>query len=78
LIAGMERASRGSQSRGLRSNADGSVDLHFGPTAPEGWDDNWIPTDPDGSFEVIFRFYGPTPALFDHTWQLHDMHRVDQ
>ena len=63
LIADMAHASRGSQSPGLRSNPDGSVDLHFGPTAPAGWEANWIPTDPDGTFEVLFRFYGPDIGL---------------
>jgi hypothetical protein len=77
LIAGMERASRGSQSPGLRANPDRSVDLYFGPTPPHGWKDNWIPTDPEGSFEVIFRFYGPTAPLFDHSWQLNDIQRRD-
>jgi hypothetical protein len=72
LISGMTRASRGSQSKGLQTNPDGSVDLHFSPTAPAGAEPNWIPTDPDGEFEVMFRFYGPTKALFDHSWQLGD------
>jgi hypothetical protein len=45
-------------------NADGSVDLYFGPSAPSGKDSNWIPTDPHRQFELMFRAYGPTPALF--------------
>ncbi len=49
-------------------NADGSVDIYFGPQAPVGQEGNWVPTDPAGGFEVIFRFYGPTPALYDKTW----------
>jgi hypothetical protein len=49
----------------------------LGPTPPHGWEDNWIPTDPEGSFEVIFRFYGPTAPLFDHSWQLNDIQRRD-
>lgn len=31
---------------------------------------------PGGRFEAMFRFYGPTPALYDHTWQLPDIERV--
>jgi hypothetical protein len=49
----------------------------LGPIPPHGWEDNWIPTDPEGSFEVIFRFYGPTAPLFDHSWQLNDIQRRD-
>lgn len=36
FIRGMERFSRSSQSPDLKTNADGSVDLHFAPQAPEG------------------------------------------
>jgi hypothetical protein len=28
----------------LKMNQDGSVDLYFGPTAPEGLESNWLPT----------------------------------
>jgi hypothetical protein len=30
----------------LRHNNDGSVDLYFGPTAPEGYENNWVKTIP--------------------------------
>jgi hypothetical protein len=30
----------------------------------------------DGGFEVLFRFYGPQPPLFDKTWQLLDITRL--
>jgi hypothetical protein len=57
-------------------NADGSVDLYFGPKAPEGKESNWTPTDPKGEFEILFRFYGPEPALFQKTWVLPDVELV--
>jgi hypothetical protein len=44
-----------------------------GLDAPAGKDTNWVPTSRDGQFEVLFRFYGPTPPLFDKTWQLPDI-----
>lgn len=76
LIRDMSRSGRGSQSQGLQKNADGSVDIYFGPTAPTGKDSNWAPTNPSGQFEVLFRFYGPEKPLFDGTWKLPDIERT--
>jgi hypothetical protein len=75
LIRGLPRFSRSSQSPGLRKAVDGSVDVYFGPKAPEGQESNWIPTSPEGRFEVLFRFYGPEKPLFDRTWKLPDIVR---
>ena len=60
----------------LQKNADGSVDVYFGPKAPTGKESNWIPTNPGGKFEVLFRFYGPEKPLFDKTWRLPDIEQV--
>ena len=76
LIREMPHAGRSSQSPGLQVNADGSVDLYFGPQAPAGKASNWTPTDPDGEFEILFRFYGPLPPLFNKTWVLPDIEPV--
>jgi hypothetical protein len=76
LIRGMSHAARSSQSPGLQVNADGSVDLYFGPRAPAGKESNWTPTDSRGGFEILFRFYGPLPPLFDKTWVLSDVERI--
>ena len=76
LIRDMPRSGRGSQSQGLQKNADGSVDIYFGPKAPIGKDSNWVPTNPSGQFEVLFRFYGPEKPLFDKTWKLPDIERI--
>lgn len=76
LIRRMPHAARSSQSQGLQVNKDGSVDLYFGPKAPEGKETNWTPTDPNGKFEILFRFYGPLPSLFDKTWVLPDVELV--
>jgi hypothetical protein len=69
----MERASCASNSREVQQNADGSVDVYFGPKAPPGKESNWVPTDPNGKFEVLFRLYGPQKPLFDKTWVLPDI-----
>jgi hypothetical protein len=76
LIRNMRWASRASTTPGLQRNPDGSVDVHFGPTAPAGRESNWVPTDANGLFEVLFRFYGPEKPLFDKTWKLPDLEEV--
>jgi hypothetical protein len=63
----------GSQTLGLQMNANGSVDLSVGPTAPPGKDMNWIPTEAGGLFEFVLRFYGPEKPLFDKSWKLPDV-----
>lgn len=47
LIQNKEQlADRSSRQPDLLKNADGSVDLYFSPTAPKGFENNWIPTVP--------------------------------
>ncbi|WP_410876947.1 DUF1214 domain-containing protein [Nocardia sp. A7] len=76
LIRDVDSASRASNTPGVRTNSDGTVDLYFGPSAPDGDESNWVPTKDGQDFEVLFRFYGPTPALFDKTWKLPDIRRA--
>ena len=47
-----------------------------GPKAPVGKDTNWIPTNPHGMFETLFRLYGPKKPLFDKTWALPDIEKI--
>ena len=61
----MKRASRSSQIPELAKNDDGSIDIYFGPEAPEGKEANWVPTEPTREFEAMFRLYAPTKALFE-------------
>lgn len=60
----------------LVKNADGSVDLYFGPEAPKGREKNWIPTVPGRGWFAYFRLYAPTEAYFDRSWKLPDLVRV--
>ena len=77
LVREMARASRSSQSPGLQVNGDGSVDIYFGPAAPANKQSNWVPTSPDGEFEVLFRFYGPEKSLFEKkAWRLPDIEKA--
>ena len=60
----------------LKTNADGSIDLYFGPRAPAGLESNWIETVPGKGFYPMFRFYSPKAGLFDGTWKLPDVELV--
>ena len=60
----------------LRYNDDGSVDLYFGPKAPEGFENNWVETIPGRGWWVWFRFYSPSEAFFDKSWTLPDFEKV--
>ena len=76
FIRDVQRASRSSQNPDLQKNADGSVDIYFAAKSPAGKESNWIPTDSNGGFEVLFRFYGPEKPLFDKTWKLPDIEKM--
>jgi hypothetical protein len=62
---------------GLEMNADGSVDVYFGPTAPNGKENNWVPTNPEKGFFLVFRFYGPLEGIIDKTWKLNDLEKLE-
>ena len=76
LIREASRASLASNANGVQKNADGSVDVYFGPAAPAGKESNWVPTK-DRGFEILFRLYGPKKELFDKTWTLPDLQAVN-
>lgn len=76
LVRNMERASRASNAADVQKNADGSVDLYFGPKAPAGKESNWVPTDPLRQFELMVRVYGPKKEFFEKAWSLPDAEKV--
>ena len=57
-------------------NADGSVDVYFGPEMPEGQEKNWIKTVAGKGWFPIFRFYGPLEPLYEKTWVLPDIEPI--
>ncbi len=61
--------SKNSKRAKLITNADGSVDLYFGPTAPPGKEANWTQTVPKKNWFALFRLYGPLEPWFDKTWK---------
>jgi hypothetical protein len=72
----IEPSSIDSNMKDVKKNADGSVDIYFGPKAPKGKESNWLPTDPKRRFFLLARFYGPEPALFGGSFELNNMELV--
>ena len=58
-----------SQNKALKTNADGSVDVYFGPRPPKGLENNWVQTIPGKGWFMILRLYGPLEPWFDKTWR---------
>jgi len=59
----------GSQTKGMKKNADGSYDVYFAPEAPKGKDGNWVQTVPGKSWFTILRMYGPLEPWIKKTWR---------
>jgi hypothetical protein len=59
----------GSQSGTVKTNADGSTDIYFGPTAPDGKETNWLQTVPGKGWFPILRLYNPLQPFFDKSWR---------
>jgi hypothetical protein len=76
LIDNKSETTDRSSRQDLTKNADGSVDLYFGPVAPKGFEKNWIPTLAGKAWFPYFRLYGPTEAFFDRSWKLPDIVKV--
>jgi len=61
----------------LQYNADGSIDIYFGPKAPKGKEANWIPTNPERDFWTGFRIYGPDNTRLGSEWTIKNPVRLD-
>ncbi len=75
-IRNMKKSSIDSQMKEVKKNADGSVDIYFGPKPPKGKESNWLPTDPKRRFFLLARFYGPEPDLFNGSFELNNIELV--
>lgn len=64
-----------SQDKSLKTNADGSVDGYFGPTAPAGKESNWVQTVPGQTWFTILRLYGPLEPWLKRTWRPGEMRK---
>jgi hypothetical protein len=60
----------------MEINDDGSVDIFFGESPPRHMASNWIPTAGEDFF-LLFRFYGPEEPVFDKSFKLPDVERLE-
>lgn len=67
---------KNSQRDPLKYNADGSIDLFFGPDLPEGKESNWIQTVSSKGWFAVLRLYGPLESWFDKTWRPGDFEQI--
>ena len=76
LQTGQPLPSKSSQTGDLTENADGSIDLTFGPDAPEGLASNWTQTVPGKGWFALLRLYGPLEPWFDQTWRPGEFEKI--
>ena len=68
-----------SLSEAVAKNADGSIDLWFGPSKPaDAPDTNFIQTVNGRNFLAAVRLYGTGVSFFDQTWKPDDVVKVKQ
>lgn len=53
-----------------------SLDLYFGPAAPDGKEGQWIKTIPEKGWFTYIRIYGPEQPAFDGSWKPGDFEEV--
>ncbi len=76
IIQNSQKIADRSSRQELVANADGSVDVYFGPAASKGFEKNWIPTVPGRSWFAYFRLYAPLEPYFERSWPLPDIELV--
>ncbi|MEZ5833118.1 MAG: DUF1254 domain-containing protein [Dongiaceae bacterium] len=77
VITEQGRPDISSRKEDIAKNSDGSIDVYFGPKAPQGKEQNWVQTNSGEGWFAYFRFYGPTEPFFDKSWALPDFEKID-
>jgi hypothetical protein len=66
-----------SYTEGMQKNPDGSIDVYFGPTPPEGKESNWLQSVPGKGWFIALRMYGPLEPWLDGSWQPGEIELVE-
>jgi hypothetical protein len=61
---------------GLKVEDNGSVKTYVGPAPPDGYENNWVQSNPEKGFFVYLRLYGPLEAYYDRSWKMPDVQFV--
>jgi hypothetical protein len=59
----------------MKLNADGSVDIYFGPKPPKGLESNWVPTQGKRPMPMM-RIYGGEAAYWNRSFKMPDVELV--
>ena len=71
------RYSIGDRTAGLRTEADGSLEILIQHESPgKDRESNWLPA-PPGEFSLMMRAYVPRRTFLDRTWKLPPVKRID-
>ncbi|MGI9586162.1 MAG: DUF1214 domain-containing protein [Acidimicrobiia bacterium] len=65
-----------SSQQDLLVEPDGTVKVFIGPSAPDGYEANWVQSHPGTGFFVYLRLYGPTEAYYDKSWIMANVQRI--
>lgn len=76
-IDNVPKAGVASIDEGMETNSDGTVDIYFSVKPPKGKEANWVPTAKGEDFFLFFRMYGPEKPVFDKSWKLNDLVKVN-
>ena len=72
-IREIEKSTIDSTMKEVEKNADGTINIYFGPKPKKGKEGNWLQTDPNRRFFLLSRFYGPKPELFGENFELNNI-----
>ena len=65
-----------SYQKGMKTNADGSINIFFGPEPPKGMENNWLQSIPGKAWFVAWRVYGPLQPWIDQSWRVGEIELV--
>ncbi len=62
----------------LEYNPDGSLDIYIQAESPGADKEaNWLPAPASGTFNLVVRNFWPKPAMFDGSWRMPGVEKVE-